>query len=411
MCRSATKPTVRFPAAIACLALALTACAGRPAAPERAASPAYGDSPVLWSGDFDAEILEVGLHLGGSAPLESAAPIFDSGLRFAGLERRVHYSAGYQLAPGELLDPEAAQRWRGNALPQTVGSQILRQRLQVELDELFGAPLTLGAEHQQQDALLLVGARESTRQVMDLRWTPAFAVVHLNWQPSGGPVDSTQALQCDRSGLISVPLAAPEEARGRSLSIDARTRFCRVAAAQPGLAQLTANTWSTGVRWGRSNRETAVHVQGVTPGPGANVIRSDRPLTSGSGYELSLTQLRQLGDWQAKAGLAWRRPPEAQRRYLELQRSPWATSAELQRRLGAASVAASWRRGDIYWFLPSASAPADIFALSVDFAPWAIEVLGRYTPSMAMSYSWVRSDDALREDQQSLNWNLSFPWR
>ncbi|WP_028081662.1 hypothetical protein [Solimonas soli] len=410
--------TYRARAAAALAALALAACASRPLAPApadaAAGAPPAVLAPALWNENFDAGLGELGLRLGGSAPLEGAMPLFDSDLSFAGLERRLQYSAGYEVDPGDLLNPDAASRWRADTLPQTVSSQTVSQRLQLKLDELAGAPLTVGAQYRQQEALQVAGTTASAQQAMDLRWAPSFAAVHLNWMPEGAPVDTTQALRCDRSGQISVPLTAQGDAPGRYVSVDARTRLCRVAAGDdPALAELTANTWSTGLRWGRASRETALRLQSVTPGPGANVIESDRPLTAGSGYELRLSQQRQLGDWQAKAGLAWRRPPEALHPAFELpEASPWATSAELQRRLGAANVAASWQRGDAYWFLPNVRAPADTFALSVDFSPWAVDGLGRYTPTMAMSYSWMRSDNqSVRDDQQSLNWNLSFPWR
>ena len=403
-------------------ALGLAACASeapRPLptrlndVPLSTAMAVPGAAPQVWNESFGPGVGELGLRFASNAPLESAAPLLSTGLNFAGLARRLQYSAGYQFSPGDLLNPDAAQQWRSDALPQSVGTQTLHQQLRLQIDTLAGAPLTVGARSTQQDALLFEGSSESQQQAMDLSWAPSFASMRLNWTPEGAPVDARQALQCDRSGQLSVPLAGllGSDAGDRHLAVDARARQCRVSGDDATLARLTANTWSTGLRWGGARRETALRLQSVTPGVDANVVASDRPLTAGSAYELRVSQSRALGDWQARAGVAYRRPPQALRVLAAPpEASPWATSAELSRRVHDLTVAASWQRGDLYWFLPDISEPADTFALALNFAPWAGVVPGAYTPTMAMSYSWVRADGA-GDDEQTVNWNLSFPWR
>jgi hypothetical protein len=418
-------PLCRRRAVAFAAALGLAACAGQPAQapalpPTIVATPAVAvpAAAPLWSERYGVPVGDIALRVGGSTPLEGAAPLLNSGVSFAGLDQRLQYSAGYQVDPGDLLNPNTASQWRADALPQSVSSQTINQQLKLKLvDAMAGAPVYVGAQYQQQESLRVNGSSESAQQAMDVNWAPGFAAVHLNWMPEGAPIDTLQALQCDRSGQVSVPLATllGDSTGGRYVALDARARACRVSGDDPALALLTANTWSTGLRWGRATRETALRLQSVTPGVNTGVIASDRPLTAGSGYELRLSQQRALGDWQAKAGVAYRRPPEAERSLAseaESAHSPWATSAELRRQLAAMSIAASWQRGDAYWFLPDIRQQADTFALSVNFAPWSTALLGSYTPTMAMSYNWVRADSGnTRDDDQAVNWNVSFPWR
>lgn len=396
-------------------ALLLAACASvpPPAAPA-AATPAA----ARWRGGYDAGVGDVDLQLGGTAPLEGSGPLLSSGFSFAGLAQRVGYRAGYEVEPGDVLDPAAASTWRAGALPQSLGRQTLEQQLRLRLDPLYGAPVTVGAQYRQQEALLLEGQRATAQQSVDLAWAPAFAAFRLNWTPEGAPADSGQALQCEVSGQLQLPIAAPGGAGrdARRLAVDARTRACRVLAAEatPAAASLGARTWSTGLRWGGTAQETALRLQSVTPQAGAALL-AERPPIAGSGYELRLSEQRALGDWQASGGLAYRRAPEAVGD-APGENSPWAANARLTRRLSNVAVAASWTRGDPYWFLPDLRQAADNFALSLDFSPWANSLWHGYAPTMAVSYSWLRADAGNtvgngRDADQSINWNLAFPWR
>ncbi|MGH8446482.1 MAG: hypothetical protein ACREVL_14515 [Solimonas sp.] len=419
----------------------LAACAGVPAqqvgADAGPAAPAPVVAPVSpvaaapiapqgWSESYGAGVGQVGVHFAGNAPLESSAPLLNSGVSFAGLDQRLQYSAGYQISPGDLLNPAAVNNWRANALPQSVGSQTVNQQVKVQSDPVYGAPLTVGARYQQQASLLVNGESETAQQAMDLGWAPDFAAFQLNWTPEGAPVDAMQALQCDISGQVRVPLTmlSSGTAGGRFIALDAGTRACKVVGDDAALGLLSANTWSTAVRWGKPSRETALRLQSVTPGPGAGVVESERPMTVGSGYELKVSQKRSLGDWQANAGVAYRRPPEAERAANPLAgdyaggigggpaSSPWAANAELTRRLAMLSVAATWRRGDPYWFLPEVRQAADTFGVAVDLSPWAATLWNSYTPTLAMSYNWTRAEaGSTRDDEQSINWNIAFPWR
>jgi hypothetical protein len=407
----------------------LAACASVPAQPPASAASApvapVAAAPIAsqsWSESYGAGVGQVGVHFAGNTPLASSAPLLNSGVSFAGLDQRLQYSAGYQISPGDLLNPAAANNWRANALPQSVGSQTVNQQVKVQSDPVYGAPLTVGAHYQQQASLLVNGESETAQQAMDLGWAPDFAAFHLNWTPEGAPVDAMQALQCDVSGQVRVPLTAlaSSTAGGRFVALDAGTRACKVVGDDPALGPLSANTWSTAVRWGKPSRETALRLQSVTPGPGAGVVESERPMTVGSGYELKVSQKRSLGDWQANAGVAYRRAPEAERAasatgndYVGgLASSPWAANAELTRRLAMLSVAATWRRGDPYWFLPDVRQAADTFGVAVDLSPWAATLWNSYTPTLAMSYNWTRAEaGSTRDGDQSINWNIAFPWR
>ena len=144
-------------------ALGLAACASeapRPLptrlndVPLSTAMAVPGAAPQVWNESFGPGVGELGLRFASNAPLESAAPLLSTGLNFAGLARRLQYSAGYQFSPGDLLNPDAAQQWRSDALPQSVGTQTLHQQLRLQIDTLAGAPLTVGARSTQQDALL-----------------------------------------------------------------------------------------------------------------------------------------------------------------------------------------------------------------------------------------------------------------
>lgn len=352
------------------------------------------------------------LHVDGNAALFGGSSYLNSGLSIAGLDNRLSYRAGYELQPGALM-PSAAQSW-SPALPQTVGSQTLSQQLNLDLTSLYGAPVLVGARYRQQEALLLNGETQLGQQSMNLSWAPAFAALALDWTPEGAGIDPAQALQCDVSGQLRVPLA--QWVGGlRALSIDAGTRACRVVGSDERLAMLTANTWAAGMNWGRPALQTSLRVQGVSAS-GTAVSADGLSRTAeapGTGYEVKLSQSRVLGDWNAVAGVAWRLAPEVPHGGpAEVAGSPWAASAELSRRLAQASIAASWKRGDPYWFLPDINETADRFAVTVDFSPWAARQWNTYRPTLAMSYNWARYDAAASGgNDQSINWNVSIPWQ
>lgn len=417
--------TTAMPTILTALML-LSGCAAAPVASTRVNAPAAssGAPPLAsdnthsgWIGQYAAGLGDVALHLGGNAPLDSDGPLLSSGFSFAGLDQRLSYSAGYRIEPGDFLTPGAASTWRADALPQSVGSRVVSQQVGVRLLPLYGAPVLVGAQYRQQAALLINGETQIDQQSVDVNWSPAFVALHLNWTPEGAPTDATQALQCDASGKLRVPVTA--SAAHRELAFDAGTRTCHVVGDSAALDALTANTWSTGMQWGQAAQQTSLQLQSVTPGAGANVVASEHPLTAGSGYALQLAQQRAFGDWQANGGVIWRRPPEALRSDVAGpgQHSPWAANAQLSRRLSKVSVAASWQRGDPYWFLPDVRQSSDNFALTVDFSPWASTIWrGSYAPTMALSYNWLRAEDGNtvgngRSEDQAINWNLRFPWR
>ncbi|NKF22152.1 hypothetical protein [Solimonas marina] len=408
--------------------LVLSGCATAPAERSKVDRPVTSDEVAValpavrtsasdnWSSDYEGGLGDLALRLGGHTPMEAGGPIVSSGLSFAALDKRLSYSAGYRVDPGDFLTPSAVDSWRSDAMPSSVGSQVLSQQANLKLDPIYGAPIMLGARYRQQDALLINGNSQTDEQALDLNWAPKFVALHLSWAPAGAPVDTMQALQCGVSGQVRVPVNAflGGQRRGRFFAIDAGSRECHVVGDTAALDELTANTWSTGVSWGHEARETMLQVQGVTPGPGANVIKSTRPLTAGSGYEVELTQKRKLGRWQATGGVAWRRPPDPIHDHGD-DSSPWAASAKLSRRVSMVEVAASWRRGDPYWFLPDVRQQSNNFAVTVDFSPWASTFWdGKYTPTMALSYSWMRADDSEtttgRTEDQAINWSVAFPW-
>lgn len=347
--------------------------------------------------------MQLDLQMDGSVPRVGArAPLFSSGLSFAGLGQMLQYNAGYELKPGDVWAPAS------DKAPQSYGSQHLRQQLQVRLPAFYGAPLLLGAESQQQDSLLLNGEAQQLQQSMDLQWSPAFAALQLSWIPEGAAVDPSQALRCAVAGHVSIPLI--DAGARRSAAFDAGARSCAVVADTLQPNALSAQTWSAGVRWGAPHRETSVRVLGVA----ADTFITGRVEgTAETAYELRLAQQREVGEWQARADVAWRRAPTATEAELRaMQASPWAASAELSRRLAQLRLAASWKRGDPYWFLSEMQEAADRFALTLDLSSWASSLGYVRAPSLAMSYQWSRlgSGDTVQDDQ-SIHWNVSFPWR
>ncbi len=395
-------------------ALLLAACATTMPAADAppATGPAVDTAPPHARAPLLSPVALRDLHVDGNAAVFGSSSYLNSGVSVAGLDNRLSYSAGYELQPGALM-PSAAQSW-SPALPQTVGSQTLSQQLNLDLASLYGAPVLVGARYRQQEALLLSGETQLGQQSMNLSWAPAFAALALDWMPEGAGIDPSQALQCDVSGRLQVPLA--QWVGGlRALRLDAGTRACRVVGSDERLAMLSASTWAAGMNWGRPALQTSLRVQGVTANGTAAVADGLSPTAAapGTGYEFQLSQSRALGDWSAVAGVAWRQAPEAPRGVVtEAIGSPWAASAELSRRLAQASIAASWKRGDPYWFLPDINETADRFAVTVDFSPWAARQWSTYRPTLAMSYNWARYDDATTGgDDQSINWNVSIPWR
>lgn len=404
-CDIAVFPHARPPLAVAALSLLLAACAGRTIVPDTdvelssAASPTLAAEAPQW--------VRLDMQMDGSVPRVGAGgPLFSSGLSLAGLGQSLQYSAGYEVKPGDVW---AAQ---DNRPPQSYGSQNLHQHLQLRLPAVYGAPLLIGAETQQQESFLLNGEAQQMKQTMDLQWAPGFAALRLVWMPEGAAIDQTQALRCDVAGQVSIPLL--EAGTRRSAALDAGARSCAVVADAVQPSVLSAQTWSAGFRWGAPRRETSVRVLGVaadTP----TVGRTDGTARAAAdtAYEVRLAQQRELGDWQARADVAWRRAPTATETELRaMQASPWAASAELSRRLAQMRVAASWKRGDPYWFLSEVQQAADRFALTLDLSSWASSLGYLRVPSLAMSYQWSRlgNGDSLQDDQ-SINWNVSFPWR
>jgi len=405
----------------ALLVALLAACASTPTPAPPAASDTSAASAANAGARADGSPSRTGLgdlalHVDASAPLAESGALLSSGFSFAGTQQLFRYNAGYQIDPGDFLSPSTADTWRPGTLPQTLGSQILSQQFSLRSAPLYGAPVQIGAQSRRQEALLIDGESRIEQQSLDVRWTPAFAALSLSWMPDGAPADTMQALQCAASGQLRVPLEELSAADDRRFSaIEAGTRACRVVADTAQLDGLTADTWSTGLRWGAAARETSLSLQGVTPGVGADLVPSDHPLTSGTGYQLQLARQHTTGPWQTSGGLAWRRPPAPGG--AQPEGSPWAVSAEVSRRLSQVSVAASWKRGDPYWFLPDAHQTADNLALTVDFSPWASTVWHTaYAPTLALSYNWLRAEDGSmvgdgRTEDQAINWSIAFPWR
>lgn len=358
------------------------------------ALPASVDSP--------ARLLRVDTQLAAELPQLAGEPLFSSGLSLAGLGDRLAYSAAYRVQTDA-------------AASATFGSQQLQQRFSLRLPALYGAPLQLDARAEQQTALLTETATQRAQQAMELRWAPSFAALRMTWTPEGAAADAAQALRCDVAGQLSVPLR--DGGSSRFATLDAGTRTCAVLSPDAQTAGLSAQTWSAGLRWGAGQRETSVRVLGVTPEPIGLAAHpaSLTPAAAGESpdaYELRIAQQRALGAWQARADLAWRRPPDGQDAVLRTASSPWAASAELSRQLAMTKLSASWQRGDPYWFLAGVQEEADRLALRVDLSPWAATLGHLPTPSLAMSYQWTRLEGGDRlHDDQSLRWDLSFPWR
>ena len=381
---------------VVAIAVCAAGCASRsePVRPQAAAAPPVADHKA-------GRTLRIDTQLVAELPRLASEPLFSSGLSLGGLGETLAYSAAYRVQTDATT-------------PQALGSQQLQQRFSLRLPAPYGAPLQFDARAEQQAVLLSAAAAPRAQQSMQLQWAPSFAALQLTWTPEGAAADPAQALRCDVAGQLSVPLR--NGGTSRFATLDAGTRACAVLGPDAPAAS-SAQIWSAGLRWGAARRETSVRVLGVAPDfavPDAG--KTGIPLAtageSPDAYEVRLAQQRALGAWQARADLAWRRPPDGQDAVLRTASSPWAASAELSRQLAMTKLSASWQRGDPYWFLTGVRESADRLALSVDLSPWAA-MLGRMpAPALAMSYQWLRLDDGEHlQAEQSLHWNLSFPWR
>ncbi len=379
------------------------ACASK--APQRVA-PAPSKS--AWAQALEVPSLaRADLSLDGAVPFltASSAPLLSSKVSLQAMESLLSLHADYALSPGDVLNPGDAARWNQKTLPQSVGAQSMGQEARLRLPQLSGAPLMVSMRYRQQDRWLIAGATQDIQQAVNLQWEPSYAAFQLNWMQQGKQLDPRLALDCPVDGAVKVPLRPASE----HLALRVGGRSCSVQLPADLAAQLDAYTWSAALQWSDAQRRAALRAQVIEPGPAPGYDNSAMvPLSSA--YELSMQHEQSLGDWDASASVAWRRPPSATG-YED--GANWVADAKLRRDLRALAVVARWSNGDRLWFVPEAGVRSDDLALSLDLSRWAAGLWPGAMPTMELSYQYQRAraaSSAIYQDD-SILWRMSVPWR
>ncbi len=369
-----------LPVVLACLA----ACASAPATRQGA-----------WEAQAAVQDAGASARVEAAMPLLAAAgaPVLASELSFAAIESRLQLRSEYRLLAGDLLTPTAAPRWHSGHPPQSLGTQSIVQDVQFALPRLAGSPLQVGLRYEQTDQWLAQSALQQLRQQLDVRWSPGPARVQVQWNAEGLPRDARNALDCALRGQLNVPVAAA------ALDLQLRGRDCQVDVThQDGLH---AQTWSAGLHWSAGEHSSTVRLLNVDAEPLPQVMQRDV-----AAYEFGFEHARTLGDWVARAGVAWRAldaPPA-------VAGDTWVADASLRRELGLLTLAAQWQNGDRYWFLPGYSLPTDDLSLSLDLSRWAALRWPGFAPALAVSYQWQRRP-AAGYDDAAVRGQVSLPWR
>jgi hypothetical protein len=400
----------KFPVAVKSMiviaALAASACTTAPVRESRAASVA---SDRGWNQAVALPSLaSANLSVDGAVPFfsDSAAPLFSSKVSLQALESLLSLHADYSLTPGDVLNPADAARWNRKTLPQSVGAQSLGQEARLRLPELSGAPLLLSLRYRQQDRWLIGSATQEVQQAMRLQWEPSYAAFQLNWMQQGSQLDPRLALDCPVDGAVKVPLRSVSE--GLALRVGGRS--CSVRLPDDAPMPLDAHTWSAALQWSDELRRAALRAQVIEPTQAAGYeLGHVAPLSSA--YELQMQHEQTLGDWDARASIAWRRPPAVPG--LD-DGAAWVADARLRRELRVLALVARWSNGDRLWFVPEAGVRSDDLALSLDLSRWAAGLWPGALPTMELSYQWQRAraaSAAWYEDDTAIHWRMSVPWR
>ncbi len=363
----------------------LVACAAAPT----------GVRPDAWKAQAAVQESGASARVAAAMPLLAAggAPVFASELSFAAIESKLQLRSEYRLLAGDLLTPTDAPRWHSGAKPQSLGTQSIVQDARLTLPGPAGAPLQVGMRYEQTDQWLAQSALQQLRQQLDVRWSPGSARVQVQWDAEGLPRDARNALDCALRGQLSIPVSA------ETVDLQLRGRDCEVDVADH--VGLRAHTWSAGVHWNAGGHSSTVRVLNVDAQPLPQALRPDV-----AAYEFGFEHARTLGDWVARAGVAWRAldaPATA-------GGDVWVTDASLRRDLGLLTLAAQWQNGDRYWFLPGYSLPADDLSLNLDLSRWAALHWPGLTPALALSYQWQRRP-ASGYDDATVRGQISLPWR
>lgn len=341
--------------------------------------------------------------------LDSALPVVQSSeesllagsLALGGTGGPLRYRASYSLMPGEIV--------RAGQIPQTtpprgLGEQLIEQQAMLELLEVAGAPLALSYSHARTDHWTTEAGFEPRREVTSLRWAPDFAEFDLRWAgPGSGFVDSDLALDCDVTGDLQLPLAAPDSL-GRSY-LRLSGRGCGVDDAGPRFAGLGVSTYGLTYGWQWAGRESRLELAAIDPEwRGVPAGPSAQP-----SYELSLTQTMHREAWSTSFKAA-RRQHASDAAAAHAETANWMARVELTRELPAFSVSASWERGhDPLWFAPEPGSPADQLGLAMGFSRWAETVMPHWSPEFSLSWRWERdwAAEAASGDDQVLRLDMS----
>lgn len=327
-------------------------------------------------------------------------PLLDGSLQFAAPAQWLNYDARYSLQP---VLPEAAsdgvRRDIAVAPEQMLGSESLRQRLQVALPFLLDQPLRLEAEDQYRG---LLGSQAPTvSRSAQLRWAPAAVALGLRWTADDGPA-ATAPLRCQLDGAIELPGAVLTGRDGDALRLGGRG--CRAQSAERGLVEALAVS-SYSASWQRRGRKSDSGLHLLMMEPAASLPGADtRPAP---GYELGLSRAQRWQRWTAQSSVALR---HAGTRVRVERGEPldWSAKATLRTELPQASLSASYQRAaDPLWFLPGVAAIGNSVELGLGLDRWIARQLT--VPNVGLGMVWRRSEStrAGQPADQSLIWTFT----
>lgn len=387
----------RLPARLvpASMALVLGACASavpdraRVAAPEPAVAVDEAgegscrptDATELVKVDLDGALSRLGGGHHGEALLETDLSV---GLAADSLR----YEASYSLERGDVLSVIEADTGR-TAAPTRLTGQSIGQRLELDLPELAGSPLSLGFDNKFSSAWLVSGYSESRHSTADLHWSPGPAAVDVEWSGTRLPFDASTALACDLRSTIRVPT---HEGSGHSEGVSLTGGKCSIAARDGPFADVTTRTFGLHYEWKHPGRASTAELKVIDPA----WDRYDVQWNADPGYELGLSHRRDFGSLSARAVVLLRQasiwdgaaPPGELRTASD---SSWATTTSLTWKLPHASVTANWARGeDPLWFTPEIGERRDRFGLALNLSQWVRTLLPDASPKFAMNWNWSR---------------------
>lgn len=384
-------PVHRLHAILAALAAAsLAACASGPPAE----SPGDGSVPaarLVLAPAAGPDFLRVTMD--GALPLleeELEGDAVVASKLTVGADERLRYQASYLLDANGILaavDDESPTL----AAPARFGGQHLGQKLQLQLPDIAGAPLSLAVTNELADNWMNADDGHARRELASFSWSPGRATVDVQWTGEGPDIDDSPALRCNFRSAVSLPT---HEKGGRSRDLRISGRDCVVTADDGPWAGTRAHKWGLSYVWRGRTRESAAELAVVDP---AWQSAATLPFDAGPGYELGLRHRREFASLTASGTVLLRRSQMLRNlpslplpdENAGVTDTSWAANGSLTWHLPQASLTANWARGvDPLWFTPAPARRGDRFGLAVNLSHWLEDYEVGPAPQLAMNWNW-----------------------